>query len=274
MAETDLDQRRQLKTLRALKPTVDSAWLWIMLGIITLMALEILFNDAYQEAFREIVPGLKLTFYITIGSFLIAMPLGLFIGLGRLSKNSVINTISRVYIEFVRGMPMLVFIFVVAFVLTKDFADLFGMKTRTIKNEWRGVAALSLFYAAFIAEVVRAGIQSVEHGQIEAGMAVGLRRWQVSRRVVLPQALRNALPALGNDFISLMKDTSLLSVLAVKELTQEARIYSGSSFRIRESFFILATVYVAMTLILSLALQAWERWLHIPGRNPLDQPSP
>jgi len=244
-----------------------------MLGIIGVMILEIVFNENYQEAFGEIIPGLKLTLYITIGSFLVAMPLGLLIGMGRLSNNSVINTVSRVYIEFVRGMPMLVFIFVIALVLTKDFADLIGIKSRQIKFEWRGVAALSLFYAAFVAEVVRAGVQSVEHGQIEAGMAVGLSRWQVNSRVVLPQALRNALPALGNDFISLMKDTSLLSVLAVKELTQEARIYSGSSFKIRESFFILATVYVALTLILSLALQWWERWLTIPGRSGSDQPS-
>jgi len=273
MAKTVTDEGLPYEKLTTLRPSAESAWLWIMLGIIAFMVFQILTNSNYQEAFGEIVPGLKLTLYITIGSFLIAMPLGLFIGMGRLSKNPVINTISRVYIEFVRGMPMLVFIFVIALVLTKDFADLIGIRTRTIKNEWRGVAALSLFYAAFIAEVVRAGVQSVEHGQLEAGMAVGLGRWQINRGIVLPQALRNALPALGNDFISLMKDTSLLSVIAVKELTQEARIYSGSSFKIRESFFILATLYVALTLLLSLALQWWERWLEIPGRSGSDQPS-
>ena len=133
--------------------------------------------------------------------------------------------------------------------------------------EWRGGAALCLFYAAFIAEVFRAGIQSVDHGQVEAGLAVGLSRWQTNRHIVLPQALRNALPALGNDFIALMKDTSLVSVLAVSELTQEARIYSGSSFRIRESFFILAVLYVSLTLLLSLVLQVWEKKLEIPGRE-------
>ena len=162
----------------------------------------------------------------------------------------------------------------VAFVLTKDFADLIGIKTRDIDMMWRGAAALTLFYAAFIAEVFRAGIQSVDGGTIEAGRAVGLSRLQVTRVdedtpgvVTLPQALRNALPALGNDFIALMKDTSLVSVLAVNELTQEARIYSGSSFRIRESFFILAVIYVTLTLVLSLGLQAWERYLEIPGRE-------
>ncbi len=101
---------------------------------------------------------------------------------------------------------------------------------------------------------------------------MGLSPWQISRFVVLPQALRNALPALGNDFIALMKDTSLVSILAVNELTQEARIYSGTSFRIRESFFILAVVYVTLTLVLSLGLQRWERWLEIPGRDTSDRP--
>ncbi len=255
----------KLTPFRASRGRGESAWLYVMLTIIGAMVVAIVFSDAYQEAFREIIPGLKLTLYLTLGAFMVSMPLGLFIGLGRLSKNRIINTISRVYIEFVRGMPMLVFIFVVAFVLTRDVADLLGVKTRSIPMEWRGGAALCLFYAAFIAEVFRAGIQSVDHGQVEAAMAVGLNRWQTTRRVVLPQALRNALPALGNDFIALMKDTSLVSVLAVTELTQQARIYSGSSFRIRESFFILAVVYVSLTLVLSLALQLWERKLEIPG---------
>lgn len=242
-------------------------WLVVIVGIIVLMAFAILTDDGYQEAWKNIIPGLRLTLYLTVGSFLVAMPLGLVIGMGRLSRNRFLNTISQVYIEFMRGIPMLVWIFVVAFVLTPDFADLIGVKTRDIDEVYRGAAALCLFYAAFIAEVFRAGIQSVDPGTIEAGQAVGLSRWQVTRRITLPQALRNALPALGNDFISLMKDTSLVSILAVNELTQEARIYYGSSFRVRESFFILAALYVTMTIVLSLALQWWERSLEIPGRD-------
>ena len=267
MSEPIIDGSPIMNRHRLERRRGESAWLWVMCGIIALMVFAILTNDEYQEAFEEIIPGLKITLQLTVVSFLVAMPLGLFIGMGRLSSNRVINTIARVYIEFVRGMPMLVFIFVVAFVLTKDFADLIGIKTRDIDMMWRGAAALTLFYAAFIAEVFRAGIQSVDGGTIEAGRAVGLSRLQVTRHITLPQALRNALPALGNDFIALMKDTSLVSVLAVSELTQEARIYSGSSFRIRESFFILAVIYVTLTLVLSLGLQAWERYLEIPGRE-------
>ena len=106
-----------------------------------------------------------------------------------------------------------------------------------------------------------------DKGTIEAGRAVGLGKIQVFRFVTFPQALRNALPALGNDFIALMKDTSLVSVLAVGEITYQARIYLGSSFRIRESYFILAVIYITLTLLLSLLLQWWEKRLAIPGRS-------
>jgi len=241
-------------------------WLFVMVGLIGLMVVAIIFSDAYQEAFREIIPGLKITLYLTVGSFAASMPLGLFIGLGRMAKSKIISTISTVYIEFVRGVPMIVFIFTIAFVLTPDFADLIGVRTRDIPTVWRGGAALCLFYAAFIAEVFRAGIQSVDKGQTEAAKAIGLSNSNTMRFIVLPQALRNTLPALGNDFISLMKDTSLVSVLAVPELTQEARIYSGVSFRIRESFFILVVIYVTLTLGLSLLLRLWEKYLEIPDQ--------
>lgn len=242
-------------------------WLVIMLGVIAWMGFQVVTNDDYREAWDNIIPGLRLTLYLTVGSFLVAMPLGLIIGMGRLSKNRVINTVAQLYIEFIRGMPMLVWLFLVAFVFTRDIADLLGIRTRDISPAIRGGAALSMFYAAFIAEVFRAGIQSVDRGTIEAGRAVGLGRIQVFRFVTFPQALRNALPALGNDFIALMKDTSLVSVLAVGEITYQARIYLGSSFRIRESYFILAVIYITLTLLLSLLLQWWEKRLAIPGRN-------
>jgi polar amino acid transport system permease protein len=161
---------------------------------------------------------------------------------------------------------MLVFIFLVALVLVPDFADLINQPSRSIPQAIRGAAALSLFYAAFIAEVFRAGIQSVPREQGEAGRSMGLQERQIMRLVILPQAVRNMLPALGNDLISLMKDTSLVSILAVREVTQMARLYSGSSFRFRESFFILVTIYVVLTLILSLILRWYERRIAIPGR--------
>lgn len=239
-------------------------WLLIMLGIVGWMVILVLVSANFQEAFDAIIPGLKPTLRLTVGSFLASMVLGLFLGILRMSKNQFLQTPATVYIEFVRGVPMLVFLFAIALMIIPWTVDglnaIFDsdIRTRSVSNIWRGGIALSLFYAAFIAEVIRAGIQSVPVGQIEAGKAVGLSGSQIMRRITLPQAIRNTLPALGNDLIALMKDTSLVSVIAAAEMTYEARIYQGSSFRVRETFFILMVIYVTMTLILSLMLRGAE----------------
>lgn len=247
-------------------------WLVGMLLIIAGMVVAILFSEPYQEAFGRIFPiplalgqGILMTFYLTLGSFVVATLLGLFIGLGRVSDNPFISNAAALYIEFIRGIPVIVWMFTVALVLAPDFAELIRLPSRAIPQAIRASAALSLFYAAFIAEVFRAGIQSVPGTQTQAGRALGLSERQIMRQVILPQALRNMLPALGNDLIALMKDTSLVSVLAVRELTQMARLYSGSSFRFRESFFILVVIYVVLTLGLSLLLRWYERRVAIPG---------
>ena len=266
-----------------LTPTVGGAyrfdakefpwWLVALLLIIASMVFAIIFNANYQEAFENIFPwplrateGILMTFYLTFGSFVAATLLGLFIGLARVSKNTFLKNSAALYIEFIRGIPMLVFIFVVALVLVPDFAELINQPSRAFPQAFRAATALSLFYAAFIAEVFRAGIQSVPREQTEAGRALGLRERQITRRIVLPQAVRNMLPALGNDLIALMKDTSLVSVLAVREVTQLSRLYGGSTFRFRESFFILVIIYVVLTLGLSLILRWYEGRIAIPGR--------
>ncbi len=249
-------------------------WLVAMLAIIGLMTFLVVFDEDYREAFERIFPlplsaseGIALTLYLTISSFVIATFLGLMIGLARVSRKVWLSNLAALYIEFIRGIPMVVFLFAIAFFLAPDFAELIGQPSRAIPQAVRGAAALSLFYAAFIAEVFRAGIQSVPVTQREAAKALGLNDRQVMRKVVLPQAVRNMLPALGNDLISLMKDTSLVSVLAVRELTQMARLYSGSTFRFRESFLILMVLYVVLTLILSLLLRWYEKRLAIPGNQ-------
>ena len=275
-------------------------WLVGMIAIILAMGAAVVFNPEYNQAFRNIFPwpmlddvvvddvvvgkafawgrGIMVTLLLTVASFVIATVLGLFIGLGRIAglsdadqgKRSVfksgLRNVSQLYIELIRGIPMIVFIFVVAQVLAPDFADLLHIESRSISPIIRVIAALSLFYAAFIAEVFRAGIQSVPVGQIEAGRAVGLSEGAIMRKVILPQAIRNMLPALGNDLISLMKDTSLASILAVREITQMARLYTGSTFRFREGFFVLVVIYVTLTLSLSLLLRWYEKRIAIPGR--------
>lgn len=275
-------------------------WLVGMVAIIVAMGAAVVLNPHYNEAFHNVFPwpmfddvvvdeavvgkafvwarGIMVTLLLTVASFVIATVLGLLIGLGRIAGlsdadqgnrsvfKSGLRNVSQLYIEFIRGIPMIVFIFVVAQVLAPDFADILHIESRSISPVIRMIAALSLFYAAFIAEVFRAGIQSVPRGQIEAGRAVGLSEGAIMRKVVLPQAIRNMLPALGNDLISLMKDTSLASVLAVREVTQMARLYTGSTFRFREGFFVLVVLYVTLTLSLSLLLRWYEKRIAIPGR--------
>ncbi len=247
-------------------------WLVGIVAVIVLMASAIVFSDIYSEAFSAILPlpanftqGLAMTLYLTVGSFIVATGLGLVIGLARMSRNTAIRNLAAFYIEFIRGIPVIVFMFLIALVVAPEFADLLGVSSRAIGMAWRAAAALSLFYAAFIAEVFRAGIQSVSKSQTEAGRSIGLSERQITRKIVLPQAVRNMLPALGNDLISLMKDTSLVSVLAVREITQMARLYSGSTFRFRESFFILVVMYVTLTLTLSLLLRWYERRIAVPA---------
>jgi len=248
-------------------------WLVVMVLIIVVMVVAIIFDPNYREAFSRIFPvpfaatqGIMLTLYVTAGSFIVAVFLGLFIGLARLSKRALIRNAAAVYIEFIRGIPMLVFIFAIAFFIAPDFSEIVGQERGWVPQVIRASAALSFFYAAFIAEVFRAGIQSVDRTQSEAGRALGLTERQITKKVVLPQAVRNMLPALGNDLISLMKDTSLVSVLAVREMTQLAKLYSGSTFRFRETYLILMVIYVVLTLSLSLLLRWYERKISIPGR--------
>lgn len=248
---------------------VDSSefpwWLVAMVVLILGMVVAIGLSTDYNEAYFVILPGLTLTLVTTIASFVLATLLGLLLGLMRMSRNGFLRNTSQLYVELVRGIPFIVFVFVVAFVLVPEITNLVGIQSRTFRPVWRGIAALSLFYGAFIAEVFRAGIQSVDDGQREAGRAVGLSEGQITRFVVLPQAVRNMLPALGNDLIALMKDTALLSILAVREMTQLTRIYTGSTFKIREGFFVLTVFYVTLTLILSLLLRWYEKRIEIPG---------
>jgi polar amino acid transport system permease protein len=133
------------------------------------------------------------------------------------------------------------------------------LHVRDVSLLWRAIMALTIGYSAFIAEVFRAGIQSVEAGQIEAAKALGLSRFQRFRLIVLPQAVRTILPPLGNDFVAMVKDSSLVSVLGVADITQMGKVYATGSFRFFETYAIVAYIYLVLTLSLSLALRALER---------------
>jgi polar amino acid transport system permease protein len=226
-------------------------WLVLILLILGIFGYLTFFDPNYAGARKAILPGLTITIRSTLIAFVIAVVIGLIAGLGRIARNRVVRTLSTTYIEFIRGVPMLVLIFAVALVIVPLISDALGITNR-LPSELRAIIALALIYGGYIAEVFRAGVESIHVGQMEASRSLGMTQGASMRYVVLPQAVRNVLPALGNDFISMLKDSSLLSVLGVTEITQEARLFSNATFQFREGFLVLTFLYLSMTLILSL----------------------
>jgi polar amino acid transport system permease protein len=240
---------------------------WWLVGIIATIAFigfQILTKPKWQEGFMFIKGGVTLTLIVTLGGFVIAVVLGLIIGLARLSHNKILQNLAMYYIEVIRGVPVLVTILFVSIVAFGQGSQMIGFDAPN--KALRGTLALGIIYAAFIAEVFRAGIESIPSGQREAGMSIGLSKRQVLRFIVLPQAVKNIMPALGNDLIALLKDSSLVSVIAVRELTQMTKLWTGSSFRFMEGYLILTAFYLTLTVSLSLLLRWYERHISTPGR--------
>lgn len=233
-------------------------WLVAIIGFLVLMAILVVTDPEINEAFVFIIPGIWVTLRITLFAFALALIIGLLAGLGRISKNALIRNIAITYVEFIRGVPTLVLILTLAFVLVPAISDALGINNRDVSVEARGIVSLAIVYGAFLAEIFRAGIESIPKGQMEAARSVGMSYRQSMQFIILPQAIRNISPALGNDFIAMLKDSSLMSVLAIRELTQRARLYAGSTFRFQESYLVLTFCYLSMTLILSLLLRWYE----------------
>ena len=270
---------RQAETGGSAERPLDAESRWetfpywtILLGLmVAWLGYLALFDPTYDVAWSRISAGLWLTVKITLVAFAISLTLGFILGLGRISRpdanahwvrrllSTISRNLSRTYIEFVRGVPILPLIFFLALVIIPTVSvDWLGLSPRTVDQFWRGVIALSIIYGAYIAEVIRGGVQSIPKGQMEAGRSIGLSRGQTMRYIVLPQAMRAIIPPLGNDFIAILKDSSLLSVLAVGEITHLARKYSAGSFKFRESYVVLVFMYVTLVLALSFLLTKVE----------------
>lgn len=252
----------------------DFPWWLVAAGVIAILcAVLILSSGLHREVFRIVIKGLGITVFVTVVGFALAAALGLGIALMALSGSKLLRQTARFYVEIIRGVPILVLLFWIAFAGVPAFvagwnwlatplreAGLIGeMMVRDVSLLWRAVLALTIGYSAFIAEVFRAGIQSVEAGQIEAAKALGLSRFQRFRLIVMPQAIRTILPPLGNDFVAMVKDSSLVSVLGVADITQMGKVYAAGTFRFFETYSIVAYVYLLLTVGLSLALRTLER---------------
>ena len=253
----------------------------LLLGVALVYSIATIPN--YTDAFFFIVPGLKVTLLASVVGFAIALVIGLVVGLGRISTNPITYNVATFYVEVVRGIPMIVIIIYVAYVLVPLFVSAAnGLGTLIIQTSWlsflaglgqslaaldirnvdplvRAVAGLAFGFGVYEAEVFRAGIQSIERGQMEAARSLGMNYFQAMRYVILPQAVRVILPPLGNDFIAMLKDSSLISVLAVRDLTQLGKLNRSRTFRTFETWNTVTYLYLSMTLLGSMGVKWLER---------------
>ena len=250
----------------------DRDFPWWLLAVVTIglwMFAQVLTDETYAGVLQILQKGIWTTIYVTVIAYTLACILGLLLALAGMSRWLVLRQIARFYVEIVRGIPIIVLLLYVAFVLGPAMVlawnwcmGLLGLdpiRTRDFSLLWRAVIALTIAYSSFLAEVFRAGLQSVDKGQIEAAEALGLSGWQRFRHVVFPQALRTILPPLGNDFVAMVKDSSLVSVLGVTDITQLGKVTAAGNFRYFETYNVVALVYLTMTISLSLVLRNFER---------------
>jgi ectoine/hydroxyectoine ABC transporter permease protein EhuD len=206
------------------------------------------------ELIKEVAPlllkGATLTVELTFCAMLIALVVGLFLGLGRISKNRFIYTSVTVYIEVIRGTPLLVQLFIIYYALPD-----YGIYLTPFLA---GTFGVGLCYAAYVAEIYRAGIQSIPKGQTEAALSLGMRKKKAMRRIILPQAVKVILPPITNNFISMLKDSSLCSVITVIELMRQAQIFVAYTFRTMEVYLMVAFIYFAMAYPLSIFVRKLE----------------
>jgi polar amino acid transport system permease protein len=211
-----------------------------------------------------LLQGLWLTLKVSLIAILFGILIGLIAGLARVADNPALRWTSITYIEIIRGSPLLVQIFIWYFVLGTLINTMLNQQGyRSVKPIWFGVAALAGFTGAYVAEMVRSGIQSIHRGQTEASRSLGMNYFQSMYHVILPQAMRRILPPLAGQFISLIKDSSLLGIIAIRELTKATREVVTTSLQPFELWFICAILYLLLTFTLSLFVQYLERRVKI-----------
>ncbi|MEI8095754.1 MAG: amino acid ABC transporter permease [Spirochaetales bacterium] len=215
----------------------------------------------YQNIWVDILlylpDGLSVTFSVTLSSILLATVFGLAAGLGQISRVVLLNRIATVYVEVIRGIPLLVQIFYIYFALGSVFH---------LDGFFAAVLSMAFCYGAYMGEIFRAGIQAVPVGQMEAALALGLSRTQAIRLIILPQTVKIILPAIGNEFIALLKDSSMVSVMALVDLLRLAKNYGSNHGDYFPPLTVVALVYLVMTLILSWLVALMEERLNQNAR--------
>jgi polar amino acid transport system permease protein len=241
---------------------IDPWWGLVISVIVTLILLIFLKPDPYMRILLFVRDGIWVTFRTTVISFLLVMVVGLFGGLGRMSKNKIINGIATIYVEVVRGVPLLVQLLFWYFAFPSLIQGVgkslgLGFLANYIGDPiGMAILGLTFCYAAYMSEIYRAGIQSIPKGQMEAARSLGMSYFQAMRYVIIPQAVRVIMPPVGNEFISLLKDSSLVSVVAVADMTRRGREFMSANFIPVETWLMVALLYLVMTLF-SARIVSW-----------------
>ena len=212
------------------------------------------------EALFQRWPDILAAFGTTVGisalALVIALALGIVFGVLSVSRIAPLRWVTRVYVEVVQNVPLLLQVFV--------FYAIFPLLGLSLAAFWIGVLAIGIYHGGYISEVVRSGIGSIHRGQFEAAKSQGFSYWQSMFVIILPQAIRNALPSIGNEFIVNIKDSSVLNVISVSELFFQGKSASGTYLRYYETFFIIAAIYLILTFIFSRLLRQLQKKLDGP----------
>jgi polar amino acid transport system permease protein len=250
-------------------------WLLVILLVGVFFMWHAATDSDYQVILSAVAKGILTTLYVSFIAYAFSTILGLIIGLMRISPLRPLRETASLYTEIIRGIPMLVILYYIAFVGAPALVQAVNwlchplitngimaeLSVRKLNFVWRAILALTFGYSAFISEIFRAGIESIDKGQWEAAKALGMTRWQGMRYVILPQAFRNVLPPLCNEFVAMIKDSALVSALGVQDITQLGKVYSASTFKFFETYNVVAFLYLIMTISLSLMVRGLERHL-------------
>ncbi|WP_102027611.1 amino acid ABC transporter permease [Salirhabdus sp. Marseille-P4669] len=219
--------------------------------------IDALMDSAYIKSIPFLWEGLKITIGITAVGLFFGIIIGTIVGLGKLSKLKIIRAICTVYIEVIRGTPILAQALFLYFGISED---LIGLNLNAFTA---GVIAIAVNAGAYIAEIVRGAVYSIEKGQHEAGRSLGLTKGQTMRYIIWPQAFKRMIPPLGNQFVISLKDTSVFSVIAVQELVYKAKQYYNATFDIFETLVMVCIFYLIITIPIGIILRRLERKLDV-----------
>ncbi len=278
-------------------------WIFFLAILGVLLAISIITDKVYSNIFRQLMEGVSMTLFVSIASYLTALSIAVIVGIVRSnppappqSRESRRKSLMRVlrigaynvctvYVSVMRGIPILVVLLVTGFIVVPALRDLINSSVvesiRDLADNpdipdliWRGssagtaIVALAITYGAYMSETVRAGIQSIPKGQFEAAYSVGMTYWQTMRSVILPQAFRNVLPPLGNDFVAMIKDSSLLAFLGIRDITQIAKTSSGRSFRYVETYAVVAYMYLTLVILATTMVNLLEDTVNNERETP------